>query len=211
MRSQWSRTRDHFVVPLSTRIRIFLPVRFCWERILWSVVSSRSKAASSAAFNRSPLFSCSQPICLAVDTVWPGSSCARPRGVPWSKRMSIGRRRGLERDGWLEALGYEVKDRLDLLASHVELFHHFGDAHVFEVLEDGCYGQAGIAEDPGATDFAGDAFDGGALRPIEIRHSRPSCFIMPQAPTPPMRDEAAHEWGTRDGLMGGPPAQVHHT
>src|SRR5882762_11922230 len=48
------------------------PVRFCWYRILWSVVSKRSTAAASAAFNKSPLFSLSQPLALAVMMVWVG-------------------------------------------------------------------------------------------------------------------------------------------
>ena len=70
-------------------------------------------------------------------------------------------------NGSLEASGYEFEDRFDLFPGHVELFDHFVDAEVFEVLEDGGDGHAGAAEDPCAAAPVGHAFDGGALGPIE--------------------------------------------
>ena len=54
-----------------------------------SVVSSTSNPASSAALSKLPLFNVSQPCALASLTVWPCRARAMPRGVPWSKRITI--------------------------------------------------------------------------------------------------------------------------
>src|SRR5580658_1161928 len=89
-----------------------------------------------AAFNKAPLLSLSQPLALAVMTVWPRSARASPRGAPWSKRMSIDRRGILRRSRHSEALGHKVKHCCDLLARHVQLFHHLFDAQIFKILDD---------------------------------------------------------------------------
>src|SRR3984957_13970793 len=175
MRSRCNRTRDHFVVPANTRMAIFRPVRFCWYRILRSVVNKRSTAASSAAFNKSPLVSLSQPLALAVTMVWPPSARATPRGTPWSKRMSIHGDGGL-RLWLLEALRHKFKHRRNLLPRHVELLHHFFDTQILKVLNDCGNRQPGIPEHPCAADLTRNAFHSGALRPIEIRHIRSPSF-----------------------------------
>ena len=104
-------------------------------------------------------------------TVWPGSAWARPRGVPWSKRMSIdGRRvpRWWRRS--LEAPRHKVEHRSNLLPRHVELFHHFFDAQIFKVLDHCGNRQPRVPKHSCTADPAGDAFHGGALRPVETRH-----------------------------------------
>src|SRR3974377_1048902 len=94
-----------------------------------------------------------------------------PFGVPWPNRMSIEWRGWIARRRSLEALRHKIKHGLDLLASHVELLHHFLDAQIFEILDHGRNRQAGPAEDPCAADLAGDAFNGGTLGPVERCHS----------------------------------------
>jgi hypothetical protein len=101
----------------------------------------------------------SQPRAFAAITVRPGSSLARPRGVPWSKRMSIdGRRRGGGNWIRLEALSYKLEYGFDLLAGHVELVHDFLNAHVFEVLEDGGDWHTCILKYPRAANLTRDTF-----------------------------------------------------
>jgi hypothetical protein len=76
------------------------------------------------------------------------------------RRVSAGER-------GFEASSRELEDRSNLFARNIELFDDFVNGQaIFEVLEDGCYGHACAAENPRATQFAGDAFDGGALGPI---------------------------------------------
>jgi hypothetical protein len=94
--------------------------------------------ASSAAFNKAPLFSLFQPLAEAVVTVWRRSARATPRGAPWSKSMSIDGRGPRRRLRYLKALRHEFKDGRDLLPRHVELLHHFFNAQVFKVLDHGC-------------------------------------------------------------------------
>jgi hypothetical protein len=74
--------------------------------------------------------------------------------------MRIGGRCSLRWDGRLEALCNEVEHCSDLLAGDIELFHHFVDAEIFQVLDDGGDWRTGVAEDPSTTDLARDAFDG---------------------------------------------------
>src|ERR1700691_2301069 len=167
MRSRCNRTRDHFVVPAKTTTATFRPARFCWYRILRSVVSKRSTDADSAAFNKAPLLSLSQPLALAVTTVWPRSALARPRGVPWqktgSKRMSIDGGGVLRRRRYVEALRHKIEHGGNLLPRHVELFHHFFDGQILKVLDHCSNGQPRILKHPRAANLARDALHGGAL------------------------------------------------
>src|ERR1019366_7496314 len=94
------------------------------------------------------------------------------RGVPWSKRMSIGGRcmhRG--REGRCQGLCREMQYSVDLFARNGEFLHDFfhGQAS-FQILEHRGNRHPGILKHPCATDFAGDALHGRALRPIQIRH-----------------------------------------
>src|SRR5208282_2191129 len=98
-------------------------------------------------FSKAPLLNLSHSLDWAVITVCSGSARISPRGVPWSKRMSINRR-GLLPVGYgsFQALGYKVEDGVDLFPRHVELLHHFVNAQVFKVLNNRGNGQAGILE-----------------------------------------------------------------
>ena len=61
-----------------------------------------------------------------------------------------------------------MKGGPDLVGGHIQDLGDFADGHPgFQVFEDGLDGHPGSAEDPGPADFAGDAFDGGALGPVE--------------------------------------------
>ncbi len=79
-----------FRATVSTTRAMRRALRSCWWRIRRSVVSSNSKPASSAASNRAPLLSVSQPFDCAVWTMCADNARASPFGVPWSKRMSTG-------------------------------------------------------------------------------------------------------------------------
>jgi hypothetical protein len=156
MRSTCNLTHDpHFVAPVKARRAIVRLARFCWSRILLSVVSSRSSAAPASASSHAPLLSLSHPLAWAVGIVWPGSAWARPFGVPWSKRMRIDRHGGLPWGRDLEALRDKFQYRCDLFPRDVELFHHFFDAQILKVLNDGRNRQAGITKHLRATNFAG--------------------------------------------------------
>src|SRR6516162_7489756 len=133
-----------------------------------SVVSSRSKPASSAAFNNSPLLSASQPRDSAVWTVCPTSVRASPFGVPWSNRTSTGR------DFGTQNFGDEFENGLYLFAGHVELLDDLVDAEVLEILNDCGDGQAGTPEHPCATNPIGDALDRRTLGPVKRSHEPPS-------------------------------------
>ena len=54
----------------------------------------------------------------------------------------------------------------DLLPCYVELLHHFLDAQVFKILDDGGDRKTGIAKDPRAAYLPRNALHGGTLRPI---------------------------------------------
>jgi hypothetical protein len=60
---------------------------------------------------------------------------------------------------------------IDLFTRHGKFLHHFfyGQASL-QILEYRCDWHPGIPEHPGAANFAGDAFHGGTLRPIESCH-----------------------------------------
>src|SRR5208337_749509 len=60
---------------------------------------------------------------LAFVTVWPGRNWAIPRGVTWSKRMSIhgGVCSGDNRRDGIETMGRKLKNRGNLLPRDVEL------------------------------------------------------------------------------------------
>src|SRR6516225_6298088 len=130
-----------------------------------SVVSSRSKPASSAAFNNSPLLSASQPRDSAVWTVCPTSVRASPFGVPWSNRTSTGR------DFGTQTFGDEFENGLYLFARHVELLDDLVDAEVLEILNDGGDGQAGPLKYPRASNPIGDTLDCRALGPVKRGHA----------------------------------------
>src|SRR5258707_3581368 len=70
--------------------------------------------------------------------------------------------------GYIKAAGSKFEHRIDLFARDIELLHHLLHRHsVFQVFKDGGYRQARAPKNPGATYFAGNAFHGRALRPIE--------------------------------------------
>src|ERR1017187_2831023 len=150
------------------------PLRFCWYWMFLSVDSRRSNPASSAAFNNAPLANLSHPLAIASTTVWPRSQRAMLRGVPWSKRMSIGGRcmhRG--REGRSQALRREMQHRVDLFARDGEFLHDFfhGQAS-FQILEHRGNRHPRVLKHPRAADLAGDTFHGGTLGPIERCHVR---------------------------------------
>src|ERR1700691_5837175 len=116
-------------------------------------VRSRSKPARSASASKSPLVNVSHPRSLALVTVWPGRNRAIPRGVPWSKRMSIGRGVCSGNSGWrcIQTAGGKFQYRVDLFSRDVELIDDFlyGGSR-FQVFEHGGYGHSGIAKHPSA-------------------------------------------------------------
>src|SRR6266496_3872149 len=116
-----------------------------------SAVRSTSKPARSASASKSPLVSVSHPWSLALVTVWPGRNRAMPRGVTWSKRMSISRgvcSGGGDRDR-IKTAGGKFQDRVDLFPREVELLDDFlYGGSGFEVFEHGGYWHTGITKHP---------------------------------------------------------------
>jgi hypothetical protein len=127
-----------------------------------SVVSNRSKPASSAASNSAPLLRVPQPLDCAVCTVCPGSGRTSFLGVPWSKRTTTGRNRF-----GAQALGYEVEYGFDLFARHVEPLNDLVDAQIFQVLDDSGNGQTSALEHPGIAHLARNTLDGRARQQAE--------------------------------------------
>jgi hypothetical protein len=74
-----------------------------------TVVSKKSKPASSAALSSAPLLRVFQPRDRAVCTMCPGSTWARPFGVPWSNSTNTGGGVGTE------ALSHELEDGRHLI------------------------------------------------------------------------------------------------
>jgi hypothetical protein len=64
----------------------------------------------------------------------------------------------------------ELQNGVNLLVRHAKFFNQFIHAHVFDVLEHGRNGRPGAFKHPCAAPFAGNAFHGGALGPIEVGH-----------------------------------------
>ena len=87
------------------------------------------------------------------------------RGVPWSKRMSIGeRRRGRTRGCRLQTGCRKMQDGINLLSRYREFLHYFFDGQAsFQILEYGRDRHSGILEDPCAANLTRDALHGGAL------------------------------------------------
>jgi hypothetical protein len=80
-------------------------------------------------------------------------------GVPLSNRI-------------LKALTSEVQDGFYFLWRHVEHFRDFRERHTgFQIFEYGLNGHAGSSENPSTAYFAGNAFYGRTLGPIESWHS----------------------------------------
>src|SRR5580658_1958607 len=102
---------------------------------------------------------------------------AMPLGVPWSKRMRIVQRVLIDSyastDGRrVEAAGGKFKHRLNLLPGHMKLLDDFLDARTrFEIFKYRSGGHPGSAKNPRAAAPVRNAFDGGALGPIEICHN----------------------------------------
>src|SRR6266700_2801834 len=94
-----------------------------------SAVRSTSKPARSASASKSPLLKVSHPRSFAFVTLWPGRNRAMPRGVTWSKRMSIhGGVCSGDGDGdRIKAAGGKLKDRVDLFPRDIELLDDFLD------------------------------------------------------------------------------------
>src|SRR5271166_2190526 len=71
----------------------------------------------------------------------------------------------------IQASSGKVDHGFHLFPSHVILLDDFVDGHaVFQIFENEFDGHAAVPENPRAADFAGNAFDAGALRPIESWH-----------------------------------------
>src|SRR5712692_7972369 len=136
---------------LSTTTAILRPARFCWYWMFLSAVRETSNPARSASASKSPLESVSHPRSLALVTVWPARNRAMPRGVTWSKRMSINR--GVCGGGGvpdrIKTAGGEFQYRVDLFPRDVELLDDFlYSGSSFEVFEDCGHGHAGTAKHP---------------------------------------------------------------
>src|ERR1035441_5270350 len=104
-----------------------------------SAVTNTSKPARSASANKSPLVRVSHPRSLALVTVWPVRNRAMPRGVTWSKRMSI-RPRGFcsRQGGRSKTASGKFQHRIDLFARHVELLDNFVYRRAgLDILKDG--------------------------------------------------------------------------
>src|SRR5450432_1296750 len=114
-----------------------------------SAVSSTSKPARSASAGNSPLVSISHPRSLVFVTVWPGRNRAIPRGVTWSKRMSINWRFCSGDRDRIKTAGGKCQYRVDLFPSDVELLNDFlNGCSGFEVFEYGRHGHPGVAKYP---------------------------------------------------------------
>lgn len=88
-----------------------------------------------------------------------------PLGVPWSKRIRIGRDRRADRKRrWIEAAGGKFENCLNLFSPHMKLFDDFLDARSsFQILKNRSHRHAGIPKHPGATTSVRHAFHGIAL------------------------------------------------
>src|SRR5580698_10580 len=135
--------------------------------MLLSEVTRTSKPAFSTAVRKSPFFNLAQPRSRASVTVWPESAPTMPRGTLLSSRIS----KPLRTRRHIKAVSGEVQYGFYLLPGNWVLFDNFIDSHaVFQVLENELNGRPRVSKGPGATNLAGDAFHGGASRPIEICH-----------------------------------------
>jgi len=76
-------------VDRSTTIASLVPERFCWYRILWSVVTMTSYPSSSALWINSPFPSSSQPFSADLSTECSRRWFRSGAGVPWSNRIFI--------------------------------------------------------------------------------------------------------------------------
>src|SRR5581483_4943341 len=156
-----TRSPGHCWFP-STTIARRRPLRFCWWWRFLSVVKTTSNPAASAAANRAPFF-------LPVPALLPGSF----DGVTFQKLPERHGRCLIEQDQHLrgifrasvEAAGRKFDHRLDLFALQtVEPFQDVVDIGArLEVLEDSRNRHPGALQNPCAADFAGNAFDRGAL------------------------------------------------
>lgn len=69
--------------------------------------------------------------------------------------MSIGAGGRCGAGNGVKALGHKVEDRYDLLPRNVELFNHFLEAQVLQILDDSGHRQACTAKHPCATTLPG--------------------------------------------------------
>src|ERR1700730_6955463 len=136
-----------------------------------SAVRSTSKPARSASASKSPLVSVSHPRSLALVTVWAGRNGAMPAGVTWSKRMSIHAGTGSWGGDRVKAAGGKFKHRADLFPRDVELLDDLLDGgSCFDLFEHGGQGSPRVPKHPCAAESPRNAFDGGALGPIQSCH-----------------------------------------
>lgn len=120
------------------------------ERRLLSVVRRRSNPVSSATFSNSPLVSVSQPCALLLDRM----RMERTTNPSW--RAMVKEDEHLSADRRFQAARGKFEHGIDLLAGYVKLLHNLFDGEaIFQILEDGCDGQARAAKDPGAAYFSG--------------------------------------------------------
>lgn len=72
----------------------------------------------------------------------------------------------------------KLQHGLDLLPGDSKFLNELIDAHVLKVLEYRRNWRARSTKYNGATPLAGNALDGGALRPIDASHTETSFYIL---------------------------------
>src|SRR5438105_1835066 len=99
-----------------------------------------------------------------------------PLGTPWSKRMRISQTICANRNRRrVEAAGGKFEHGLNLLPRYMKLLDDFLYTRTrLKIFKNRSDGHPGIAKHPCAAASVRHAFDGGALGPIESRHSRAS-------------------------------------
>src|SRR5580704_3151768 len=108
-------------------------------------------------------------------------------------RIVRGRRAGGNRWG-VQAAGGKFQHRLNLLSRYMELLDDFLDAGAgLKIFEHRRYGHTRPAEYPRTTPFARNAFNSGALRPVESSHFSPQLNSRPYR-IAATRNEAPAGW-----------------
>lgn len=86
------------------------------------------------------------------------------------KNMHVFRELAVDR-GLFERTSYKGHECVHLLMGYGKLFDHFLNAHAsFEIFKQDFYWRSCVSQHPCATHFAGDAFYGGALGPVDCYH-----------------------------------------
>ena len=138
--------------------------------MLLSGVTNSSKPAVSAALSNSPLTSLSRPVCFALVTAWPSRNGISGAGVPWSKSIRIDG--GASR---LRAGNSSTATTCSRVTSNHSIILSMGPRlRSFRTQSTQAYGYREITM---RRSLAGDAFHGGALRPIQTCHV-PRSFLQ---------------------------------